>query len=335
MVIIAHHYVNASGMQACDYTYKTITGNIIFLQIWGMGGKFAINAFVLVTGWFMCTRKVESLDIKRKWLKLYFEIIFYSFSIFIILFILGYQKITPNELYKLFFGIITYSVGSGFSGSFLIFYLFIPYYNILLEKLDKKMLQKLLILLLMMYTIFSTFFFNNQVFNAVGWYMTLYFAAAYIRLYPSGWMSNNKLLGAGLIVVWLLSVLSILVVDFVGSRFGFGVYWWMVVDSNKLFAFMLGMLIFLWFKNLQLKYNKFINIIASTTFGILLIHASSDAMRTMLWEDIFDVPRICRTVSVGRLAGHAIITMIIVFCTCSIIELLRIKIFRFVIRTKK
>lgn len=33
-------------------------------------GKFAINTFVLITGYFMCTRKVEHSDIIRKWFKL-------------------------------------------------------------------------------------------------------------------------------------------------------------------------------------------------------------------------------------------------------------------------
>lgn len=49
LIIIAHHYVVNSGITAC-FNFSNITANMIFLQIFGMGGKIAINAFVMITG---------------------------------------------------------------------------------------------------------------------------------------------------------------------------------------------------------------------------------------------------------------------------------------------
>lgn len=43
------------------------------------------------------------------------------------------------------------------------------------------------------------------------------------------------------------------------------------------------------FKNMNIKYNKVINFIASSTFGVLLIHANSNTMRQFLWKDICNV----------------------------------------------
>lgn len=82
---------------------------------------------------------------------------------------------------------------------------------------------------------------------------------------------------------------------------------------------------FLWFKNMKLKYNKLINTVGASTFGVLLIHANSDAMREWLWKDTVDC------------IGHyslPTIQMIMYFCgcvmliftTCTIIDIIRIKI---------
>ena len=71
-----------------------------------------------------------------------------------------------------------------------------------------------------------------------------------------------------------------------------------------------------------MKYHPFINTVAATTFGILLIHANSDTMRTWLWKDI------CNNVyfyNSQYFYLHAILTVLIIFTICSIIDYLRIK----------
>lgn len=45
---------------------------------------------------------------------------------------------------------------------------------------------------------------------------------------------------------------------------------------------LLAVFAFLMFKNIQIPYNKGINTVAASTFGVLLIHANSDAMRKWL-----------------------------------------------------
>ena len=77
-IIVAHHYVVNSGIVSL-YDFNNISFNMIFSQIWGFGGKMAINIFVLISCYFMCTYKLTWLKI----LKLYLEIKFYSVLIFI------------------------------------------------------------------------------------------------------------------------------------------------------------------------------------------------------------------------------------------------------------
>lgn len=83
-------------------------------------------------------------------------------------------------------------IGGGFTASFIAMYLFIPFINRLLFALEKKSLLKLIGLLLFVFTFCTTFFASTTAFYEVGWYMTLYLAAAYIRLYPARWMGGIK-----------------------------------------------------------------------------------------------------------------------------------------------
>ena len=58
-----------------------------------------------------------------------------------------------------------------------------------------------------------------------------------------------------------------------------------VSDSNTFLAVVTGVSLFMAFKDMKMKYNKWINTIAASTFGVLLIHANSDTMRQWLWRD--------------------------------------------------
>lgn len=318
LLIIAHHFVVNSGITQ-NYDLDNITANTVFLQLWGMWGKTAINAFVMITGYFMCTSK---LTVKR-FSKIYLEAKFYRIVIFLILLIAGYESLQLSNLFKLLFGSL-WGINNGFTSSFLAFYLFIPFYNLLIEKMDKRQFGRMIGLLLFMFTITATFFFNSTVFHESIWYAVLYFSAAYIRLYPVKWMENNKICGSVLEITILLSYASVIVVDFLGVRLGFTNYYYMVSDSNKLFAVIIGIFAFLFFRNLKIKNSKVVNHIAATTFGVLCIHASSDAMRTFLWKDLLKVSG-HYTMPLGNLILFSFASMAGVFVVCSLIDMVRIR----------
>ena len=88
-------------------------------------------------------------------------------------------------------------------------------------------------------------------------------------------------------------------------------------------AFFVGLFAFLFFNNLELRYNKFINGVAATTFGVLCIHANSDAMRTLIWKNILDVSSEYDD-SLAGLSVHAGLSLVGVFIICSLIDMLRI-----------
>lgn len=150
--------------------------------------------------------------------------------------------------------------------------------------------------------------------------MTLYLVAAYIRLHPNKATESVGIPLAVLLATGALACLSVVSMDYVfqGKAYHF------VSDSHKIFAFLVSLSAFLLFKNLDLGASKAVNGIASTVFGVLMIHANSDAMRTFLWRDLLKVPRMCAA-SPGLLFLHAVLSMLGVFVVCSLLDAIRIR----------
>lgn len=81
--------------------------------------------------------------------------------------------------------------------------------------------------------------------------------------------------------------------------------------------------LFLWFKNMNIKYSKLINAFGAATFGVLLIHANSNAMRTWLWKDTVDVVG-HYTLPLGQLMLFSVGVVLAIFMVCNLIDQLRI-----------
>ena len=85
------------------------------------------------------------------------------------------------------------------------------------------------------------------------------------------------------------------------------------------------------FKNLKIQYNPFINAVASTCFGVLLIHANSDTMRQWLWEDVLQNAKVYNS---SYFCFHAICSVLGLFSICSIIDMGRKYFFDVLVRNK-
>ena len=58
--IIGHHFVVNSGLPQL-FSFDNITFNMVFLQVFGMWGKTAINVFTLITGYFMVKSDIKKV----------------------------------------------------------------------------------------------------------------------------------------------------------------------------------------------------------------------------------------------------------------------------------
>ena len=316
LLIIAHHFVVNSGLTSVDGVMMTNPTNLktLFLWMFGMWGKTGINCFLLITGYFMCKSEITV----KKFVKLLLQIYLYKFVIFAMFLLTGYEAISFERIVKLLMPV--WGIYSNFTGCFLVFYLTIPFWNILIRNMNQKQHQLLLILLLGVYTILGSVPKFGVSFNYVTWFGIIYLLASYIRLYPQKIYENKRLWGWVALFSVILAICSMLFMQFfVGREAQF-----FVSDSNKFFAVVVSVSSFLWFKNINLQYSKIINTLGAATFGVLLIHANSDAMRTWLWKDIVD----CvghYALPLWQLMLYSMGVVVFIFILCSLIDMFRSK----------
>ncbi len=307
LLIVAHHYVVNSGLVEVMQN-DPLSGDSVFLYLYGAWGKMGINCFVLITGYFMCRSSISL----RKFLKLVLQVLFYSAVIYAIFVACGYVPFEFRECLKSLMPIK--AVRDNFTGCYIAFFLCIPFLNILVLNVDKRMHRCLLLLSLGLYTALA--FIRPVTMNYVTWFCILYFISSYIRLHgilPSfGW----KAWGVTSLCLLALSAASVLLC----LRCGITPYR-LLADSNAPLALLTAIALFMFFKNLPFPQSRFINAVAACTFGVLLIHAHSDTMRQWLWKDVLDnVGQYGTTTMVMHAAG----SVLGVFAVCALLDWFRL-----------
>ena len=315
ILIVAHHYVVNSGI--VDYLKISPTSfKSLFFYCVGAFGKIGINCFVLITGYFMCRSKITL----KKFLKLFLEVMFYKIIITIIFVIVNPSEWSIKSFIKTILPMTKLS--DNFTGCYLVFFLFIPFLNVLINGLNEKTHGLLLALCLGAFSVFPNIPSFSATINYVMWFMIIYLIGAYISKYQQKLFSKQKLWIAISVLSFIFSILSVVATSILNEKLGTdkSVYYF-VADSNKVLAVITSVSAFIVFKNLKMKYCKTINVIASATFGVLLIHANSDAMRTWLWRDFLQNKTYVQT---NQAYLHVMISVLLVYVVCTIIDLLRI-----------
>lgn len=240
ILIVAHHYFVNSGLLQ-SVSVNPLSMKSIYLYWFGMWGKAGINCFVLITGYFMCTSNITL----RKFLKLILEIYFYNILVFVVFWICGYESLSQQSIIRLALPVI--DVADNFTGCFILFWLAIPFLNVLLKNLTKRQHALLLVLSLSIYVILPLVPFNRVVMNYVTWFIVLYFISSYIRLYQFQ-LFANRTWGWLTVLLILLSMLSVVACLKLGRN-----PYWFVSDSNAILAVLVGISSFMFFKDTSIS----------------------------------------------------------------------------------
>lgn len=319
LMIIAHHYVVNSGLiqRLLD---SPMTPSSSAMLVFGAWGKTGINCFVLITGYFMCTSSITL----RKFLKLYLQIVFWAVVVYFILCTAGLADFSYWVLFKRI--AVVYSLPfRDFVSAFLVFYLCIPFLNILIRNMDRKTHLTLVVLLMGIYTILPCMGVY-LVLNYLEWFCVIFIIAAYLRKYDIESFLTHRQWGYSTLLFIGTAIFSILFMEYASKN---GIYngyvYYFVADCNKIFAMAVSITSFMWFKTLKIGYSKFINMLGASTFGVLLIHAHSDEMRQWLWGNTVDCVGHFNE-SVLYTVGYGLASILVIFTVCSAIETMRIKI---------
>ena len=306
VMIVAHHFSVHS-----DFLFDSnISINKLFVQFLSLGGKIGVNIFVLISGYFLVIKE----NIKfNKILKLWLQIFLYSSVFYLVFTGIGYYPFSIKNFIKFCFPIIYNKYW--FASSYFIFYLFTPYIHKLVSVLDKSSYKKLLMLMFVCWSLIPTITKQQIGLNALTWFLFLYLLAGYIRLhYQDHGTTKKYLLWATLVYFLVFSITMVLDVLDVPK------YATYLYELEKVPILVISVLMVLGFKNIHMEYHRKINILASATFGIYLLH-DHEFVRTFLWETFFKGATFS---SSSILIPYAIFCILMVYIGCSIVEFIRI-----------
>ena len=316
MLIVAHHYVVSSGLLPV-LREAPLSGASVGMLLMGAWGKTGINCFVMITGYYMCRKQFSW----RKLLRLYLQITFYAVVIYSLFYLTGSDEFHPMVALMTLFPVSV--IDNNFVGCFLVFYMLIPFLNILVGHLTRRQHRNLLCLLLILFTLWPLVPTVFVRFNYVEWFIVLYVLASYLRFYGDELRISHKQWGRLAVASLLVSSLSVVVMTWLGQRGENHIKpYHLLQDSNMVLAVTTAVASFMWFKDLKLRQRPWINALGATTFGVLLIHDNCDAMRQWLWRDTVDCVGHYSAELLPTL-GYALCVVLLVFFGCSFIEYIR------------
>ena len=296
-----------------DFTDNQFSINSLWYNFLYMGGKIGVNIFVLISGYFLISSN-KPFQFK-KLIKLWGEIFFYSFTIYIIFLIFNLTGFSIKNLVIHCFPIIFKKYW--FASVYFVLYILHPFLNAFLLKINKKIYQFFLFISFMMWCIIPTFTTRDFEGNRIIWFIFLYSLSSYIRLYGL----NPKIKRAHWIVILIISLFttyfSCLLILLLSNKYsGLHEYSHYFFEMQMLPTFISSISLFMIFLSMKKRTNKFINIVSSTTFGIYLIHDHS-LISENLWKEIakYQYSPLFILYSIG--------ICLFIFIICSIIDLIR------------
>ena len=279
--IIIHHCSLLSFFNPIKTVPLTSTFNNVFLIAMLYGGKFGTDIFLIISGYFLISQDFRI----TKFIKLILQYLFYS----IILLILSVKcHIISYYDYKMIVTAIFPLTGfSWFADAYILLYLFHPFLNTMLKNLSKTQYKTFLLLGFTIWFLLPTIGFtfninlNNNYSNAI-LFSYLYSLGAYINLYNPKLKSNYpKRFAVNSFLIYMF--LSLLFLIYNQSN-----YYSVLSMNNSILVLITALSTFLYFKDLSLKYNPWINTLSACTFGIYLLH-DNDLTRDYLWLTLLHV----------------------------------------------
>jgi len=276
LMIIASHYVLHGGALEIPFS---INGNIAhFINV---GGKVGVIIFVLLSGYFLVDSKFRI----KKILAVIFEVLFYTIIIFVLSYLTGYQGFSLLSMLKSFLPVLfsTYWFVPAYLGMFIL----APFSNILINHLSKKQFSVFLVVMFIMFSAITIIpSINPFAVSDMTYFIFIYFLAAYLKKHWARKIPASIYL-AVFASSWILVYLTYPIFNYLStyfSSFSEGLTYYASLKSP--FTLLTATSAFLFFKQIKVKDSKAINLIASTTFGIFLLHDNFIA-RTFIWQNIF------------------------------------------------
>lgn len=322
-LIIVHHSMVHGALLVPVTTIMSKSNPITFglFNFIALGGEIGVYLFVLITGYFMLHSKISVKKVVKLWLPIFF------WSVVLALFFGGTitHELTIKSMTESLFPILSNQYW--FMSTYVFMYLLAPLMNKMLLAIDIK--EELLLVFVGLIVTFPGSHLYGKVINSQLIYLCFtYCFGGLIRKHEL--LSQNwfKILTT---ILFQLGILTNVLVSFGFSFIGFEFHKQsfikhasvLVINSGTI-CLLLAISIFTWLGGKNIGYNKFINNIAATTFGIYLIH-DNNFVRNFLWDDLLHMKRL--SFQPAYIVFYVLLVCVIIFVICSLLEFIRQSLF--------
>lgn len=302
VLIVAHHFVVHGVLELpIDCNSLTEVFNTFWCGLIGSFGKVGVHIFILITGYFNILKDFRL----SKALNIYLKTICYASIIFII----G----SFWENHEQYAKVCDY----WFIKNYLFLYLLTPLINWTIKLLNKKQLDIILFLCILITFIPSLFYKFNL--GHLGTFAVLYFVGAYYQIRPLNLSNKFYIAISGCTILYLLF--------YIISNIGYNTMVSNSITANmslySIFTFILAISIFNWFLNLKIENNNLINGIASSVFGVYLIHDNT-LIFPLIWNKLLSVSTY---IDKTYFALYSLVLIALVFLVCVVLDKILMKIF--------
>lgn len=335
MLFIIMHHMISQGFSFSQNPEPSV--NLAFLLAFNSLGNFGNKLFIIISGYFLYGSKFSVKKIVSVWLELFI----YSFGISLILFIFNVQiyGVAGNgfcftrilekrdfRITELFFSALPFITGQNwFLTAYLIFLLFVPFLNVLVDNLDMRMHILLNVLCFFLFNAVQLIpFADVYVINNYSSFFQMFFAGSFLKKYSNMFSSRCRkiMLCTGICLPVMYYVIRFAVFNHYGyyenvpswvfnlviTAFAYDTIF--IISSFMIFAGVLG---------LKERLNGFINLVASTTFGVYLFH-DHNYFRRNIW---FDFCHLQEHFESADFIAHMILCVLAVFCVCASVDFAR------------
>lgn len=278
IMIIMHHYAYYSGFIWED----AITVNRIIVNFFQMFGKLGVVIFILISGYFYDKTKFKL----KKLLNLFLQVWFFSIIGLIIGIIIDSDKLNITNIIKSIFP-ISFST-YWFASCYILIYIFSPFLKKIVNNISKRDYKILLTIMLLIWFVYATIQKVETYSNVFITLIVIYLIGGYLKKYDISFLNsikNNIKINIIIIIIFIMNIIMI-GIELFAIKIPFLQDKWMYFNGERsIFVLILAILLFSIFKNLNIKNNKIINKIATTTFGIYLVHENV-FFKDIIWNKI-------------------------------------------------
>lgn len=287
----------------------------------------AVNCFVLISGYFLCTSRFKLSKLVLTWL----QVLFYSVGIALLLMI--FHEGTPFSVKELIKCALPFTMDRyWFVTDYLLLYMTFPILNCAIRAMNQKTHLFFCAVLFVIFSLLPNIVYIVD-FSAVNggysytWFCILYLFASYLRLYVPERIKHQKWMFPCYIVSALIICSERFLAYYITPYIFGGVRLTSLFYSyNSIISVFCALALFQAFRGLSVRgqvLNKAIGFIAPLTFAVYLIH-EQDLFRPILWELLNPA----KTAEKPYMVIYVMVCVILIFSSCCLIEWIRQTIFR-------